>query len=272
MPRAADEPCPWRSRPGIKYRDMSAVARAVFSVEDRERVRDRVLALADADERVVAGAVVGSSCGRPGDRWSDLDLTVRGRGRRRRHGRARPTGRGASSTNSRRAPLRPPARRARCTASSCSRVCLQLDLSFTPAASFGAAGPRFRLPLRRGDREPARAAARPARALRVRGAPRAPRPLLPRARPLLAGRVLGQRRARLRAQPRVPVCAGCPRAKAAASTISRATCATASPEQSQSSLERDELLRALGTAIDGLLHEAGELAAEGRARVARMTD
>jgi hypothetical protein len=32
----------------------------VFSVEDRQRVHDRVLELAAEDERVVAGAVVGS--------------------------------------------------------------------------------------------------------------------------------------------------------------------------------------------------------------------
>ncbi len=46
----------------------------VFSVEDRQRVHDRVLELAAEDDRIVAGAVVGSlSDG--GDRWSDLDLT-----------------------------------------------------------------------------------------------------------------------------------------------------------------------------------------------------
>ena len=44
-------------RPGV-VRD--AVAVGLFSVEDRERVRDRVLELAASDERVVAGAVVGS--------------------------------------------------------------------------------------------------------------------------------------------------------------------------------------------------------------------
>ncbi len=32
----------------------------MFSVDDRNRVRDRVLALAASDPRVVAGAVVGS--------------------------------------------------------------------------------------------------------------------------------------------------------------------------------------------------------------------
>jgi hypothetical protein len=47
----------------------------MFSVEDRERVRDRVLELASSDARVVAGAVVGSLAHGDGDRWSDLDLT-----------------------------------------------------------------------------------------------------------------------------------------------------------------------------------------------------
>jgi hypothetical protein len=46
----------------------------VFSVEDRQRVHDRVLELAAEDERVVAGAVVGSLAD-GGDRWSHLDLT-----------------------------------------------------------------------------------------------------------------------------------------------------------------------------------------------------
>ena len=36
-----------------------------FTVEDRERVRDRVLELAASDERVVAGAVVGRSRSAP---------------------------------------------------------------------------------------------------------------------------------------------------------------------------------------------------------------
>jgi hypothetical protein len=47
----------------------------VFTVEFRERVRDRVLELARNDARVVAGAAVGSSALGGGDRWSDLDLT-----------------------------------------------------------------------------------------------------------------------------------------------------------------------------------------------------
>ena len=49
--------------------------RRVFSIEDRDRVREHVLALAEADPRVVAAAVVGGLADGAGDRWSDLDLT-----------------------------------------------------------------------------------------------------------------------------------------------------------------------------------------------------
>ena len=48
---------------------------SLFIVEDRDSARDRVLDLAASDERVVAGAVVGSLALASGDRWSDLDLT-----------------------------------------------------------------------------------------------------------------------------------------------------------------------------------------------------
>lgn len=47
----------------------------VFSVEERDRVRDHVSELASSDRRVVAAAVVGSLAHGQGDRWSDLDLT-----------------------------------------------------------------------------------------------------------------------------------------------------------------------------------------------------
>jgi hypothetical protein len=46
----------------------------VFTAEFRDRVREHVVALAERDPRVVAGALVGSLAGE-GDRWSDLDLT-----------------------------------------------------------------------------------------------------------------------------------------------------------------------------------------------------
>ena len=47
----------------------------MFTVEQRDALRDRLLVLADEDERVVAGAAVGSLALDAGDRFSDLDLT-----------------------------------------------------------------------------------------------------------------------------------------------------------------------------------------------------
>jgi predicted nucleotidyltransferase len=47
----------------------------VFTVEQRDALRERILALAEKDPRVVAGAAVGSLAVGSGDRFSDLDLT-----------------------------------------------------------------------------------------------------------------------------------------------------------------------------------------------------
>jgi hypothetical protein len=47
----------------------------VFTVGQRDALRDRLLRLAEADDRVVAGAAVGSLAVDGGDRFSDLDLT-----------------------------------------------------------------------------------------------------------------------------------------------------------------------------------------------------
>jgi hypothetical protein len=47
----------------------------MFTVHDRDRIRDYVLELAASDPRVVAGAVVGSTALGREDRWSDIDLT-----------------------------------------------------------------------------------------------------------------------------------------------------------------------------------------------------
>jgi hypothetical protein len=116
----------------------------MFSVSDRERVRDFVLELAASDDRVVAGAVVGSMAHHAGDRWSDLDLTF-------------------SVVDS--IPILDVLNdwTSRLIAkfdavqlfdlpseASIYRVfllpdCLQFDLSFTPAAAFGARGTNFRL-------------------------------------------------------------------------------------------------------------------------------
>jgi hypothetical protein len=47
----------------------------VFTVEQRDAFRERMLGLAEEDERVVAGAAVGSLAVDSADRFSDVDLT-----------------------------------------------------------------------------------------------------------------------------------------------------------------------------------------------------
>jgi len=47
----------------------------VFTVEQRDALRECALALAEEDDRVVAGAAVGSLAVDDGDRFSELDLT-----------------------------------------------------------------------------------------------------------------------------------------------------------------------------------------------------
>jgi hypothetical protein len=116
----------------------------MFSIEYRDRVRDRMLNLASSDPRVVAGAIVGSLALHEGDRWSDLDLTF------------------AVVDD---VPVLDILRDWTSTlvneldavelfdlaaGASIYRVfllpgSLQFDLSFTPASAFGATGPKFRL-------------------------------------------------------------------------------------------------------------------------------
>jgi hypothetical protein len=116
----------------------------VFTVGQRNALRKYVLELAEKDERVVAGAAVGSLAAGTGDRFSDLDLTfgivdhvptadVLDDWTRRlvaEHD-------AVHLVDLERAP-------------STYRVfllpeALQFDLSLTPAARFRPAGPRFRL-------------------------------------------------------------------------------------------------------------------------------
>jgi hypothetical protein len=116
----------------------------MFSVKDREHVRDFVLDLATSDARVVAGAVVGSLAHHQGDRWSDLDLTFS-------VADGLPvldvlndwTDRLIGEFDAVHLFDLP-------SEASIYRVfllpgCLQFDLSFTPAAEFGARGTNFRL-------------------------------------------------------------------------------------------------------------------------------
>jgi hypothetical protein len=116
----------------------------VFTVEQRDALREHVLRLAEEDGRVVAGAVVGSLAVGGGDRFSDVDLTFGIAG----HVPVTEvlddwtTALAAELGAVQLADLeRGPAT---------YRVfllpdALQLDLSMTPAAQFRPAGPRFRL-------------------------------------------------------------------------------------------------------------------------------
>lgn len=116
----------------------------MFSIEDRDRVRDRVFELASSDTRIVAGAVVGSLALDEGDRWSDLDLTF-----------AVSDGVPVSEvlddwTRSLVAEFVAVQLFDLPAGATIYRVflfpgCLQFDLSFSPASEFGALGPKFRL-------------------------------------------------------------------------------------------------------------------------------
>ncbi len=131
----------------------------MFTVEQRDALRDEVLRLAEADERVVAGAAVGSLSVDAGDRFSDLDLTFGVAAGVRvgevlddwtamlgeEHGAVRLTEVVVGPAVFR-VFLLPDA--------------LQLDLSMTPADRFGPIGPRFRLLF--GDVAPSQPAERPA--------------------------------------------------------------------------------------------------------------
>jgi hypothetical protein len=116
----------------------------VFTIEERDALRERLLRLAEEDERVVGGAAVGSLAVDGGDRFSDLDLTFGIADRvpvadvlndwtrmlidELDAVRLADLERGPTTY---RVFLLPDA--------------LQFDLSMTPAAQFRPAGPRFRL-------------------------------------------------------------------------------------------------------------------------------
>jgi predicted nucleotidyltransferase len=113
----------------------------MFTVEERDRVRKRLLELAEEDSGVAAAAITGSYVAHGGDEWSDIDLAVAIRGEL-------------------------PAALERWTAllyrdfaalhhwdlpwgSTVYRVfllpgCLEVDIAFTPAADFGPRGPNWR--------------------------------------------------------------------------------------------------------------------------------
>jgi hypothetical protein len=116
----------------------------VFTVEQRNALRDRALVLAKNDSRIVAGAAVGSLAVGGGDRFSDLDLTF------------------AVADDVPVAEVLDDWTRTLCDELAAVKLvdlergptiyrvfllpdALQFDLSLTPAARFAAAGARFRL-------------------------------------------------------------------------------------------------------------------------------
>ena len=47
----------------------------MFTTEERDLVRDRIIEMARSDPRVTAGALIGSTAAGLGDKWSDIDIT-----------------------------------------------------------------------------------------------------------------------------------------------------------------------------------------------------
>jgi hypothetical protein len=132
----------------------------MVTVEDRRRVRDRVLAIAQADGRVRGGAITGSGAAGTEDRWSDIDTAF---------GVADGVDPGGvldewtvvldrefgviHHWDLRRDPT-------------IYRVFLlagglELDIAVTPASQFGARGPKFRLVFGQGPQQPGLAAVSP---------------------------------------------------------------------------------------------------------------
>ena len=116
----------------------------MFSTTDRDRLREHVLQLASSDPRVVAGAVVGSLALSDGDRWSDLDLTFAVGDEFSIFDVLEDWSRNLIKDFDAVQLFDLP------SGPSIYRVfllpgCLQFDLSFTAASKFGAAGPKFKL-------------------------------------------------------------------------------------------------------------------------------
>ncbi len=115
----------------------------MFSVEQRDSVRQRVLRLAEEDGRIVAAAEVGSLAVGGGDRWSDIDLTfgvTEGAVDAVLDDWTGKLGDELGAT-----PLVDLVREPTIYRVFLMPGELQIDLSFTPADEFRPAGPRFRL-------------------------------------------------------------------------------------------------------------------------------
>ena len=228
----------------------------MFTVEERGRIRDRILAMARADHRIVAGAAIGSAAHGPGDRWSDLDL---GFG----------VGEGASVADVL-ADWTPRLEREwgavhlfdLQAGAATYRVfllpgALQVDLSFAPAAQFGSRGPTFKLLFGAAVEHPRPAppSARHLAGLGVHHAVRA-RFCIARGRLWQAAHWIGELR-------EIGMTLAC-RRRGLAAAHGRgyddlpAEVARPFVDTLVRALDPPELLRALGAAIDGLRREAGD--------------
>ncbi len=123
---------------------MNSRRSGVFTIDERNYIHARILEIANSDDRIVAGAVVGSLATGEGDRWSDLDLTfgvipenqtldVLDR-------LTTPLVREFAAV-----PLFDLPHRESMYRVLLLQGCLQVDLSVTPASSFGPNGPKFRI-------------------------------------------------------------------------------------------------------------------------------
>ena len=122
---------------------MNSRSAGVFTVEERNRIRDRILEIARSDQRIVAGAVVGSLATGEGDRWSDLDLTF---GVNLENQALDVLDRLTSPLVSEfsAVPLFDLPFRESLFRVLLLQGCLQVDLSVAPASKFGPNGPRFK--------------------------------------------------------------------------------------------------------------------------------
>ena len=234
----------------------------VFSVQERERARGWLLERAQADARVVAGALVGAEAHGSADRWSDVDLTF---------GLAD----GASVDEVLAEWTKDLAGELDAldlfdvqVGSTVYRVFLlpgnlQVDLSFTPAAEFGARGPKFRLlfgtavqhPAGRPDGAFEPGTARHLFGLGVHHAVRA-RFCIERGRPWQAEHWISG----TRDQALALACRRCGLQSAYGRGFDQLPAELLAQLEPAlvGSLERGELLRALGAAIEALLREAEE--------------
>jgi hypothetical protein len=230
------------------------VTQFAFSVEYRERVRDRLIVMARGDSRVIAGAEVGSRAAGPGDRWSDLDLTF-----------------GLADGVAVADVLRD---WSRTLADEFSAIhlfdlphmgtlyrvfllpgALQVDVSFTPGAEFGALGPRFKLLFGNAVERafPTPATARHRFGLAAHDAPRV-RYNIERGRMAEAAYLIGD----LRNEAMDLGCLrlGLPARYGRGHDQLPVEIRAAGERALVRSLDRDELLRALGEAIELLLAES----------------